>query len=139
MKNDQQSFTDEVRFMIYNYFVKDGKISINDLELNTFISILERKILERNTTEDGMLQQISEYARSIDVGSMSLSSLIDSHRTLRDLNKKDHETRLKEYREMHEKGRQDGYNYATKHEYISREDLKKMTVSELAELVHDGN
>jgi hypothetical protein len=69
---------------------------------------------------------------------MTLEQLISSHRHLRQLNVDTHAYRLQ--------ARDEGYAYGVKqgmarvnNEYIKVEDLKKLTMAQVAEMLYDGD
>ena len=85
---------------------------------------------------DHMLDRLAAYARELDLhGTISLDSLIDSHRTLRAHYVADRKVWLKELENARAAGRAQGLEQVTQGEYISVEALRKMTVAELASFI----
>ncbi len=73
----------------------------------------------------------------LSVTTLTLESLIDSHRELRKRRLEFTEERLKHFHEARERGYQVGLEYAQKNGCISREALKKMSLENLMEFLAD--
>lgn len=79
---------------------------------------------------------LNEYANEIGhYGELTLGSLISSHRRLRELSLKNREEWLEELAKGREIGKKQGLQQVTNGEYISKDELKKMTLQEICEFL----
>lgn len=69
---------------------------------------------------------------------MTLSQLIDAHRRLRQMNVETNEYRLQARDEGFKIGVEQGMAHVNR-EWIKVEDLKKMTMAQVAEMLYDGD
>lgn len=93
--------------------------------------------MNKQTNED-VECKLKEYSESIGrYFVMTLDELIDSHRSLRDFRKQKHSEWLEELNLARERGFNEGKKKALEEDYISREALKSMKLSDLMELLND--
>ena len=79
-------------------------------------------------------EKIIEYGKEIgQISDLTVNDLIDSHRRLRELNSRRWKEYQNEQRSGYARGYENGKNIALKCDYLSREDLKAMTITELIE------
>lgn len=111
-------------------FLRELVKASDDPECKQLIEKLEKtKEKEKKMkTETDLLQ---EYADEMGIGDLTLSELIKSHRSLRELGTSLSDVRQKVVSEGYEYGMELGRNYAMEHKWISREDLKSMSLTEL--------
>ena len=75
----------------------------------------------------------------ITIGEFDVDTLIESHRRLRKINKDRHNQYLAEIHDARVIGMQQGYKAVTENEYVKVQEMKKMTVLQLASLLTEGN
>ncbi len=75
----------------------------------------------------------------IAIGEFDVDTLIESHRRLRKINKDRHNQYLAEIHDARVIGMQQGYKAVTENEYVKVQEMKKMTVLQLASLLTEGN
>lgn len=81
---------------------------------------------------------LKDYGREMELhGALTMKDLIDSHRNLRTLARRDHEARLAEMRRAFDTGFESGKQQALTYHYLSREDLRKMTLAELSAILFE--
>lgn len=86
------------------------------------------------------LALLEAYGNELDLhGTLTLKSLIDSHRNLRALALQTHEERRTEVQRGFDRGFEMGTQHALTNRYLSREDLRKMTVAELAAALYEDS
>lgn len=78
---------------------------------------------------------LAKYAKEMDIESLSLGGLIESHRRLRSMNIEISEERRRIMDEAYEHGRKEGRKEALVKEYVSLERLSEMTLSEIVGLL----
>lgn len=79
---------------------------------------------------------IENYSKELDLHTtMTIESLIDSHRHLREKNMKSHQEWLKELEKAREFGRKQGIEMVTHGQYIEVSKLKSMTITELVDFI----
>lgn len=88
------------------------------------------------------LSLLEAYAEEMDLyGSLTLKSLIDSHRNLRQMALRDNEARREEMQRGFNAGFNAGFKQgeelATEHNYLSREALRCMTLAELSSILFE--
>lgn len=82
-------------------------------------------------------EKIAAYANELGIGSMTVESLIDSHRYLRGENVKRIEEQRAEMQRCRDIATQQARQWVTEHEYVSVERLRTMTLAQIAELICD--
>lgn len=93
---------------------------------------------DMKTTEELIKEyQIEIYGDFEPTEPMTVESLIESHRYLRSLNLQEQETFNKAVAEGMIYGREQGLKQVTELEYVKYEDLKKMTLVEIANKIAD--
>ena len=81
---------------------------------------------------------LQEYGREMGLyGALTLKDLIDSHRNLRQMQMRDNEERRAEMQRGFDAGFKQGKEMATKHNYLSREALRGMTLAELSSILYE--
>lgn len=96
-----------------------------------------KKETDKENALNSFTQKLKEYAKEIGILDLDLSldDLIDSHRRLRSINQQNNQQWLKEIEKARERAYNDARDYALKHDFISRDALKKMTMQELSNLL----
>lgn len=82
-------------------------------------------------------EKISAYAKELGVESMTVDSLIRSHRNLRNWNIEWIADRNAEMNKAREAASRQAREWVTEHEYVSVERLRTMTIAQIAELIGD--
>ena len=83
-------------------------------------------------------EKIVEYGKSMDLhNDPTVELLIESHKNLRKEFQKTNADRIAEIIAARKRATEDARIYALTHEFISREALRKMTVSEMVALLHE--
>ena len=85
--------------------------------------------------DDNDIEWIHRYSQEMKLAkdqAFSLKELIESHRRLREINHERQQSWLEELQLARERGHREGVEWATTHDYISREKLKAMTLLEIA-------
>ena len=80
-------------------------------------------------------KRLAAYARELDIESLSLEGLIESHRRLRSMNIEITEERRRTMDEAYKHGKEEGRKEALEKEYVSLERLSEMTLSEIVGLL----
>jgi hypothetical protein len=84
------------------------------------------------------LALLESYAKEMGLyGALTLKDLIESHRRLRELSMRDNDARREELRRGYEAGFKQGEELAIKHNYLSREALRNMTLAELSSILFE--
>jgi hypothetical protein len=79
---------------------------------------------------------LSDYSKELKQGSeMSLKSLIDSHRYLRERQKNARAEALDQLERFRKIGTEQGYSTVTNGEYIAISKLKSMTLAEIVDFI----
>lgn len=77
--------------------------------------------------------------KGITIGEFDIDTLIESHRHLRKINKDRQNQYLAELHDARVIGMQQGYKAITENEYVKVQEMKKMTVLQLATLLTEEN
>lgn len=81
-------------------------------------------------------EKLAEYSSSLGLhDSMTIDSLIASHRHLREKNVETNVAFRESIQAAIDKAEKDAYEYALTHNYINVEDLALMTIGEISELI----
>ena len=91
-----------------------------------------------NEANEKVERKLKDYSESISrYFVFTLDELIESHRSLREFRKNSHQEWLGVLNEARKEGFKEGEKRALEYNYISRETLKSMTLSDLMELLKD--
>lgn len=85
--------------------------------------------------DDNDIELLHRYSQKLGLAkdqAFTIKSLIESHREVKEINWDYHQTWLDELKKARERGHIEGVEWATTHDYISREKLKSMTLLEIA-------
>ena len=84
------------------------------------------------------MEMLNKYGQEIGLtDGLTLAELIESHRTLRELNKKHQDTWLEALVDARQRGLEEGRAMAVQYEFISREKLKGMTLKEISDFLRE--
>lgn len=88
--------------------------------------------------DDADVEMLNRYGQELGLtDGLTLWELIESHRSLRDLNVKRQATWLDALADARKRGLERGRARALEHEFVSREKLKAMTIKELSDLLNE--
>lgn len=88
--------------------------------------------------DDNDIEMLNKYGQEIGLtGGLPLRELIESHRSLRELNKKHQATWLETLVAARLQGLEEGRSMAVRYEFISREKLKGMTLKEISDFLRE--
>lgn len=83
-------------------------------------------------------EKMAAYSKEIGLWDpMSIDSLIDSHRKLRQANAQTWDERQAEMQKAREYAAADARKWVTEHEYVSVERLRTMTLTQIVELINE--
>ena len=83
-------------------------------------------------------EMLEAYAKEMDFyGPLTLKDLIDAHRNLRSMAMRSMEERSAEMQRGFDAGYKSGEQIATKHNYLSREALRSMTLAQLSSILFE--
>lgn len=85
-----------------------------------------------------MQEELKKYAEEVGSESMTLTSLIDSHRYLRQQAMASHEERRQEAQRWYDMSASNAREYVLHGEYVSVAKLKAMTLKEIVDFAYDG-
>jgi hypothetical protein len=88
--------------------------------------------------DDIDIEMLNKYGQEIGLADgLTLTELIESHRTLRELNKKHQATWLEALVAARQQGLEEGRSMAVRYEFISREKLKDMTLKDISDFLRE--
>jgi hypothetical protein len=88
--------------------------------------------------DDTDVEMLNAYGQELGLtDGLTLWELIESHRSLRDLNVKRQATWHEALADARKRGLERGRAQALEHEFVSREKLKAMTIKELSDLLNE--